>query len=72
MQVYVKCPFYIKDNGQNAITCEGLVPGSRLRSWFWHKKDYKIQIEVFCCGRYQNCEIYDALIKKYEEGEEDV
>lgn len=71
MQVYVECPFYLTDNGKNRIICEGLLPGSQLQSYFRKRKDYRLQAEIFCCGSYKTCEIYDALSKKYEEGEDD-
>lgn len=66
-QVYVTCPFYISDNGKNRIICEGLTPGSQLQSFYRKRKDYKLQIEIFCCEHYEKCEIYEALNKKYEE-----
>lgn len=71
IQVYVQCPFYHGDNGESWIICEGLIPGTQLHSSFPRKSDYRLQIEVFCCDRYRNCEVYTALLKKYEEEEQD-
>lgn len=67
IQAYIKCPFYAGDNGKNRILCEGIIPGSQLHSVFRDMKDYEIQTREFCCKRYRNCEIYIALMQKYEE-----
>lgn len=67
IQVYVKCPYYLSDNGKNRIICEGLTPGSQLQSFYRKRKDFKLQIEIFCCEHYEKCEICEALSKKYEE-----
>lgn len=66
-QVYVKCPFYLSDNGKNVIAREGLIPNSTIRSHYRYGSDYRKQIGIFCCGKYENCEIYAALKLKYEE-----
>lgn len=67
IQVYVKCPFYISDNGKNRIICEGLIPGSQDHSVFRKTDDYRLQIEVWCCDHFEKCEKFAALNKKYEE-----
>lgn len=66
-QVYVKCPFYKHDDGCRKIVCEGLVPNSNLTLSYGRKQDYLIQMETFCCGSYQKCEVHQALMTKYEE-----
>lgn len=66
-QASVLCPYYKYDNGKDRIVCEGLIPGSKLQSYFRRKKDYQTQIIKFCCGCYWNCEMCAALDKKYEE-----
>lgn len=70
IQAYVRCPFYRSDNGADRIICEGLVPGSQLQSYFKRNRDYRLQTEIFCCRHYDHCEIYAALLKKYEEEDE--
>lgn len=67
IQVYVKCPFYQSDNGKNRIICEGITPGSQLQSFYTRHKDYKLQLEIFCCEHFEKCEIYAAIKQKYEE-----
>lgn len=71
MQVYVRCPYYQTDNGKNRIVCEGLVPGSKLHSSFRKPKDYRLQMELFCCNNYPMCEICEAIDHKYYQEEED-
>lgn len=67
LQVYVKCPFYSTDNGRSSITCEGIIPDTRVVNLFRHRKEFKIQIETFCCNAYTNCEVHEAIQQKYEE-----
>ena len=54
------CPYLLYHTG-NTIVCEGLVPGTRMRSIFQVQKEKNTQYRVFCCGRYANCEICRAL-----------
>lgn len=68
-QADVKCPFYKFDDGKRRITCEGIVEDSSLALIYRKKNDYMIQIDVFRCEHYTNCEIYRLLIEKYEEEE---
>lgn len=63
----VICPFYKYDDGKRKITCEGITERSSVTLMFRDKTDYEKQISVFCCAKYRNCEIYGALITKYEE-----
>ena len=68
----VQCPFYRYDESQNKkrahrITCEGLISGSTLVLNYRYKRDFKIQLESFCCRYYDRCEIYRMLLEKYEE-----
>lgn len=68
--VYVRCPFFVNDDGRFKIVCEGITDGSTLSQHFRNKQGYKIQMDTFCCDRYTNCEIYRVLIEK-EEYEDD-
>ena len=69
----VQCPFYQYDECFNKkkchrITCEGLVDGSTLILNYKFKRDYRIQLDTFCCEYYDRCEIYRMLMTtKYEE-----
>lgn len=66
-QVDVKCPFYISDDGRRAITCEGIVKKSNLKLQHSTRSGFDKQMEVFCCARYECCEIYRMLMEKYED-----
>lgn len=68
----VLCPFYNYDENNNRsnvhrIVCEGLVDNSTLVLNYRYKKDFTIQIETFCCEYFDRCEVYQMLMKKYEE-----
>lgn len=67
LQVYVVCPFYVSDNGKNTITCEGVIPETRATNVFQNNAEFLCQIKTFCQCRYENCELYNAIMKKYEE-----
>lgn len=64
-----QCPFFRSDvEKRKKINCEGIVDRSTLALTFDRKKDYRIQLEVFCCEHYKNCEIYRMLMAaKYDE-----
>jgi hypothetical protein len=68
----VKCPFYQYDESynksdQHRITCEGLVECSTLVLNYRYKRDWRIQLETFCCCYFDRCEVYRMLMNKYEE-----
>lgn len=72
MDTKVQCPFYQYDESYNKkrifrITCEGLVADSTLIFNFKLKRDFRIQMETFCCQYFDRCEIYQMLMKQYEE-----
>ena len=69
LQVFVRCPFYKFDDGKRRITCEGVIEDSSLAWIFHNREDYETQITVFCCGCYENCEVYRLLMEKYQEEE---
>lgn len=67
-QVLVQCPFYRKDvPARRQISCEGLVDKSSLSLNYQSKVDYEKQMEIFCCNRYINCEVYRMLMSKYPD-----
>lgn len=65
-QVDIVCPYYKGDDGHCKVWCEGVVDGSVITQTYKSKKDYLIQVDVFCCKRYVNCEIYKMLEDKYK------
>lgn len=68
-QADVQCPFYKFDVGDQMrrIVCEGIVDKSTLELRFERMRDYKKQLEVFCCEYYKCCEVYRMLMEKYDE-----
>lgn len=64
---YVKCPFYIRDDGCRCLTCQGVADSSKLLWRFQTKQDFKIQMDTFCCGKFSFCEVYRMLSAIYEE-----
>lgn len=66
-KAYVICPMYIDDDGRKYIKCEGIVDKSYVSINFRHKRDFEGQMEIFCCKKYENCETYRMLMRKYEE-----
>lgn len=61
-----KCPFFCAHTRQ-AVICESPIPGSRLKINFGDNRDKDDQYRIFCCGRYENCELYQPNQAKYEE-----
>lgn len=61
-----RCPFFHK-HFQTSIRCESPIPGSDLALHFGDAAGQETQFRVFCSGRYQNCEIYQATMGKYED-----
>lgn len=63
----VECPFYRKDKGL-VVSCEGITEDATLHMRFRSAAHKTRHMDVFCCGRYKNCEIYEAVMKaKYAE-----
>lgn len=68
-RVDVGCPFYHRDDCHRAIVCEGIVPDTEARMKFGSTQERKRRMEIFCCGCYEKCEQYIALMSKYDEEE---
>lgn len=60
----IRCPFFQSEDGRrHKIICEGL-GDARSISWNFANEDERQrirQIEVFCQGRYENCELYRTI-----------
>jgi hypothetical protein len=65
-QIFVRCPFYKRDDGKYRIACEGIVENSSIELTYQFEKLYRMQMDTFCCQHYQKCEIYRMLMEKYE------
>lgn len=66
-QVHVGCPFYRHDDGGKVITCEALVPECDNKLRFHSRGAQRQHMALFCCKNYICCELYRALMAKYEE-----
>ena len=66
--VDVKCPFYMCDDPRACtITCEGVLPGSTVKSHFPDKKAIHSQIGKHCAGDYRGCPWYQVVSIQYEQ-----
>ena len=68
----VQCPFYQYDEsrekgGAHRIFCEGIVDRSNLVLTYRRKKDFRKQLNIFCCEHYRKCEVYRMLMEKYRD-----
>ena len=63
----VRCPFFRRTT-PTSIICEGVIDLSTNQWRFGLAADRERQLEVFCCGRFEFCEIYRAVHgAKYDE-----
>ena len=63
------CPF-IRLRTNKSISCEGPIPGTVCKNTFSRAADQETQYRVFCCARWENCEIARAVTQKYEEDDD--
>lgn len=50
------------------IYCEGITDDSNLSQKYKDKVSFLTQLNVFCCGSYESCELHEAIMKaKYQE-----
>lgn len=65
--VDVLCPMYRKDKG-TMIGCEGITDNCSIQLKFTNHASCMQQMDIFCCARYKNCEVYEAVMKaKYAD-----
>lgn len=67
LQSKILCPMYIGDDGKRCIKCEGVIDRSYITMHFRRKEDFRKQMWLFCCRKYQYCEVYRMIMEKYEE-----
>ena len=63
---HVRCPFY-RAHAKTAVKCEGPIPGTAVTVEFRRKSAKDKQYTVFCCGRFEYCEMYRAAAREYED-----
>ncbi len=64
-----KCPFFAY-HMKESITCESLIPDTKAKIVFGKPNEKKLHYNLFCCFKYENCEMYRAIMKTYDEDEE--
>lgn len=71
-QVYVKCPFYLYDDGARRICCEGIAPETTVATMFHHRSQMQQHMRIFCEDAFTCCELYRAVMAaKYEDEDEE-
>ena len=61
------CPYYQYDDpAGRAVVCEGIVPGSTIRSRFPSKEDYQHYLRSRCCRDYKDCPWFILVNRSYE------
>lgn len=62
----IRCPFF-RGHTSRDIGCEGLSEETSIRLIFPGKSARDRHEEIFCINRFENCELYRAILEKYEE-----
>lgn len=65
----IKCPFYMRHDCQTCyLTCEGMLPGSSIKSHFTDGKTMHGQLRKYCANDYKLCPWAKLLYReKYHE-----
>lgn len=64
--VDVLCPYYqYEDTKHSCMICEGMLPGSTMRSRFRSGAALRRHLAVFCCDAYEKCPWCRILMQKY-------
>ena len=61
-----RCPFF-RAHTHTSIGCESMVPDSNLVLYFGNKGAQQKQYSIFCCNKYENCEVFRATMAGYED-----
>lgn len=62
----IRCPFFRTHNNQS-IGCEGIYEGCSLQINFAGLRGREWHEQVYCCGRFEACELYRAIMEQYIE-----
>ncbi len=64
----VKCPFFRHDDPRTSgLTCEGVLPGSTVKSHFPGKSELQEHRRKFCSEDYRSCPWFRAVYTKYAD-----
>ena len=69
IQSSVVCPFYRKDDGRQAITCEGILPKSSCTLRFARRHEWAEWVQARCCQGWQQCPYAVLAGLKWEDQE---
>ncbi len=62
----VLCPFYEKDIPKTcSLICEGILPGSRIKSYFPDRESIQRQVRKCCAGEYRGCPWFCILFERH-------
>ena len=61
-----RCPFF-RAHTHTSIGCESPVPDSNLVLYFGSMGAQQKQYSIFCCNKYENCEVFRATMAGYED-----
>lgn len=70
LQVRVKCPFYVTDDGKHDLICEGITDENKLVLRFTRKPYLVAYVRRFCADCFTDCWINQLLMTKYNEEHE--
>jgi hypothetical protein len=62
----INCPFY-KATATQSISCEGITDDCITKLLFTSPEKRDLHRKIYCDNQYKKCEIYNMLVKKYEE-----
>ena len=66
----VLCPYYEKDIPKTcSLICEGILPGSRHKSYFPDRAGIQRQMGKYCANDYERCPWYIMLTAAYARRE---
>ena len=65
-EALIGCPFY-QSMTKKSILCEGITDDCTIKLLFTSSEKHHQHRNIFCNNKYENCEIYAILEKKYEE-----
>ena len=64
----IECPYYLSDDPKTcSLTCEGVPPGSSVKSHFLSGESMRRQMKKYCAGNYHLCPWARCLEWKYRE-----
>ena len=64
----INCPYFVRYESKTChLTCEGVLPGSSVKSHFLNGESLRGQRKKYCAGNYQDCPWYRIVNSKFKE-----